>query len=105
MLMSILCVREQNRYTRAGSQCGRQTGGQAMSRFDRPPHRIFMTFFYRAGCQVQFVEADLKTPLCPASSPLPTRRRSRSWLAAGRPGATQKAGSLLEHAIENGRGG
>jgi hypothetical protein len=34
-----------------------------MSRYDRPSHRVFMTFFYRKGWQVQFVEADLKTPL------------------------------------------
>src|SRR5271155_1611374 len=34
-----------------------------MSRYDRPSHRAFMTFFYRAGWQVQFTEADLKTPL------------------------------------------
>jgi hypothetical protein len=34
-----------------------------MSCYDRPSHRVFMTFFYRKGWQVQFVEADLKTPL------------------------------------------
>ena len=37
--------------------------GSIMSRYDRPSHRVFMTFFYRAGWQVQFVEADLKTAL------------------------------------------
>jgi hypothetical protein len=34
-----------------------------MSRYDRPSHRVYMTFFYRAGWQVHFSEADLKTPL------------------------------------------
>jgi hypothetical protein len=37
-----------------------------MSRYDRPSHRVFMTFFYRQGWQVQWyssLEADLKTPL------------------------------------------
>jgi hypothetical protein len=35
----------------------------SMSRYDRPTHKVFMTFFFRSGWQVQFVEADLKTPL------------------------------------------
>jgi hypothetical protein len=34
-----------------------------MSRYDRPRDRVFMTFLYRAGWQVQLYEADLKTPL------------------------------------------
>jgi hypothetical protein len=34
-----------------------------MSRYARPSDRVFMTFFYGAGWQVQFVEPDLKTPL------------------------------------------
>jgi hypothetical protein len=34
-----------------------------MSRYDRPSHRVYMTFFSRQGWQVQFCEADLKTPL------------------------------------------
>ena len=33
------------------------------SRYDRPSHRVYMTFFLRRGWQVQFAEADLKTPL------------------------------------------
>ena len=36
---------------------------EAMSRYDRPSHRVYMTFFYRQGWQVQFCEADLKTAL------------------------------------------
>ena len=34
-----------------------------MSRYDRPSHRVYMTFFYWAGWYVQFLEADAKTPL------------------------------------------
>ncbi len=34
-----------------------------MARYDRPSHRVFTAFFYRKGWRVQFVEADLKTPL------------------------------------------
>ena len=34
-----------------------------MSRYDRPSHRVYMSFFRRQGWQVQFLEADLKTPL------------------------------------------
>ena len=34
-----------------------------MSRYDRPSHRVYSTFFFRKGWQVQFCEADLKTPL------------------------------------------
>jgi hypothetical protein len=34
-----------------------------MSRYERPSHRVYMTFFSRQGWQVQFSEADLKTPL------------------------------------------
>jgi hypothetical protein len=34
-----------------------------MSRYDRPSHRVYMYFFQRQGWQVQFLEADLKTPL------------------------------------------
>ena len=34
-----------------------------MSRYDRPSHQVYMYFFKRGGWQVQFLEADLKTPL------------------------------------------
>jgi hypothetical protein len=34
-----------------------------MSRFDRPSHRVYMGFFCRDGWNIQFLEADLKTPL------------------------------------------
>jgi hypothetical protein len=34
-----------------------------MSRYDRPSHRVFMYFHFRDGWNVQFLEADLRTPL------------------------------------------
>lgn len=34
-----------------------------MSRYDRPSHQVYIYFFKRGGWQVQFLEADLKTPL------------------------------------------
>lgn len=35
-----------------------------MSRYDKPSHRIYMTFLLRKGWQAQFCEANLKRP-CP----------------------------------------
>ena len=34
-----------------------------MRRYDRPLHWVFMTFIYRAGWHVRFLEADLRVPL------------------------------------------
>jgi hypothetical protein len=34
-----------------------------VSRYDKPSHRVYMTFFQRDGWYVQFLESDLKTPL------------------------------------------
>jgi hypothetical protein len=34
-----------------------------MSRYDRPSHRVYMSFISRSGWQIQFLEPDLKTPL------------------------------------------
>jgi hypothetical protein len=31
---------------------------ERMSRYDRPNHRVYMTFFQREGWYVQFLEAD-----------------------------------------------
>jgi hypothetical protein len=36
------------------------TGG--MSRYERPSHQIYMSFFLRSGWQVQFLEPDLRQP-------------------------------------------
>jgi hypothetical protein len=33
---------------------------RVMSRYDRPSHRVYMSFMSRKGWQVQFLETDLK---------------------------------------------
>jgi len=33
------------------------------SRYTKANHSVYMTFFFRSGWQVQFTEANLKTPL------------------------------------------
>jgi hypothetical protein len=75
-----------------------------MSRYDRPSHRIYMTFFLRNGWYVQFLEADLRTPLrrkCNFKDAEKIRELARRGEALG----TQDAKDELEREIENGRGG
>jgi hypothetical protein len=48
-----------------------------VSRYDRPDHRVYMTFFQRDGWFVQFLESDLKTPL-PKKLSFNAQRRSGS---------------------------
>jgi hypothetical protein len=75
-----------------------------MSRYDRPSHQVYMYFFKRGGWQVQFTEADLKTPLLRTltfTDPEKIRelaRRGGAW-------RDSESRQMLEHAIENGRGG
>jgi hypothetical protein len=62
-----------------------------------------MSFFFRTGWQVQFLEADLKTPLprkFTFANPEKIRELARRGEAWGDPESRQ----VLEHAIENGRG-
>jgi hypothetical protein len=76
-----------------------------MSRYDRPSHRVYMTFFYRAGWQVQFCEADLETPLPRTftfTGPEKIRELARP---RGEARGESESRQMLEHAIENGRGG
>ena len=75
-----------------------------MSRYDRPSHQVYMYFFKRGGWQVQFTEADLKTPL---SRKLTFADPEKIRELARRGGAWRDSESrqMLEHAIENGRGG
>jgi hypothetical protein len=63
-----------------------------MSRYDRPSHRVYMTFFYRAGWQVSFLETDAKTPL-PRTFTFKDPEKIRELARrAGKPGAIQRAG-------------
>jgi hypothetical protein len=75
-----------------------------VSRYDRPSHRVFMTFFYRKGWQVQFVEADLKTPL-PRTFTFADPEKIRELARRGEAMGTSEGRQMLEYAIEAGRGG
>jgi hypothetical protein len=75
-----------------------------MSRYERPSHRVFMGFFYRAGWQVQFVEADLKTPL-PRRFTFKDPEKIRELAKRGEAMGTSEARQMLEYGIEVGSGG
>jgi hypothetical protein len=75
-----------------------------MSRYDRPSHRVYMTFFSRGGWQVQFCEADLKTPL-PRTFTFKDPEKIRELARRGEAWGTSEARQMLEHEIETGRGG
>jgi hypothetical protein len=75
-----------------------------VSRYDRPSHRVYCTFFFRKGWQVQFCEEDLKTPLTRTlifADPEKIRELARRGEAWG----TSEARQMLEYGIEVGRGG
>jgi len=75
-----------------------------MSRHDRPSHRIYMTFFFRAGWQVQFLEADLKAPL-PRQFTFTDPEKIRELARRGEAMGDLESKQMMEHAIEVGRGG
>ena len=75
-----------------------------MSRYDRPSHRVFMTFFQRSGWQVQFLEADLRTPL-PRKFTFTDPDKIRELARKGEAWGDSESWQMLEYAIENGRGG
>jgi hypothetical protein len=75
-----------------------------MSRYDRPSHRIYMTFFFRQGWQVQFLESDLKTPL-PKKMTFTDPNKIRELARRGEVWGDSESRQMLEHAIETGRGG
>jgi hypothetical protein len=75
-----------------------------VSRYSHPSHRVFMTFFYRKAWQVQFVEADLKTPL-PRMFTFADPEKIRELARRGEAMGTSEARQMLEYAIEAGRGG
>lgn len=79
-------------------------GTHLESPYDRPSHRVFCTFFLRSGWQVQFVEADLKTPL-PRMFTFADLEKIRELARRCEASATSQARQVLEYAIENGRGG
>lgn len=58
----------------------------------------------RSGWQVQFLEADLKTPL-PRKLTFADPDKIRELARRGEAMGTSEARQMLEHAIETGRGG
>ena len=75
-----------------------------MSRYDRPSHRVYMTFFYRQGWQVQFCEADLKTAL-PRKLTFTDPEKIRELARRGEAWGDSASRQMLEGAIEQGRRG
>jgi hypothetical protein len=63
-----------------------------------------MSFFFRRGWQVQFLEADLKTQL-PRKLIFTEPDKIRELARRGEAWGTSEARQMLELAIEQGRGG
>jgi hypothetical protein len=63
-----------------------------------------MTFFFRQGWQVQFLEADLKTPL-PRKLTFTDPDKIRKLARRGEAWGDSESRQMLEHAIETDRGG
>jgi hypothetical protein len=75
-----------------------------VSRYDKPTHQVYMYFFKRDGWQVQFLEADLKTPL-PCKLTFAHADKIRELARRGEALGSLEQKQALEHAIETGRGG
>jgi hypothetical protein len=63
-----------------------------------------MSFFFRKAWQVQFLEADLKTPL-PRKLTFADPDKIRELARRGEAWGTSEARQMIEHALETGRGG
>jgi hypothetical protein len=72
-----------------------------MSRYDRPSHKVYMTFFYRSGWHVQ---ADAKTPL-PRQFTFKDPEKIRELARRGEAWRDSESRQMLEYGIEVGRGG
>jgi hypothetical protein len=68
----------------------------------RPSHQVYMYFFKRGGVEVQFLEADLKTPL-PRKLTFSDSEKIWELARRGEAWGTFEARQMLEHAIETGR--
>ena len=76
----------------------------SMSRYTKASHTVHMSFFFRKGWQVQFLEAYLKTPL-PRTFTFSNPEKVRELARRGEAWGTSEARQMLELAIEQGRGG
>jgi len=71
-----------------------------------PSHQVYLLFSSkRGGWQVQFTEADLKTPLPPEVDLRRPGEDPGAGQGAGEAWGTSEARQMLEHAIDTGRGG
>jgi hypothetical protein len=68
-----------------------------MSRYDRPSHRVYISFFLRDGWQVQFLESDLKTPL-PRKLTFSDPEKIRELAKRGKAWGDSESRQMLEHA-------
>jgi hypothetical protein len=66
--------------------------------------RVYMYFHFRQGWQVQFLEADLRTPL-PRKLTFTDPDKIRELARRGDAWGDSESRQMLEHAIETGRGG
>jgi hypothetical protein len=82
--------------------CSPYTGGHVALRPSQPPG--LYTFFQREGWYVQFLEADLKTSL-PRKLTFSGPEKIRELARRGEAWGDSESRQVLEHAIENGRGG
>jgi hypothetical protein len=77
----------------------------AMSRYDRPSHRVYMTFMLSHGSWFcQFLEADAKTPL-PRKLNFADPEKIRELARRGEAWGDLESKHALEHGIDTGRGG
>jgi hypothetical protein len=67
-------------------------------------HRVYMSFMDRQGWQVQFLEADLKTPL-PRKLHFKSAEKLIELVARGGGLGNLESKQMLDQAIEMGRGG
>jgi hypothetical protein len=74
------------------------------SRYDKPSHVVYMTFFFRKAWQVSFLEADARTPL-PRKFTFTDPEKIRELAKRGEAWGTSEARQMREYASEVGRGG
>ena len=75
-----------------------------MSRYEQPTHKVYMSFFLRDGWNVQFLEADARTPL-PRKLTFKDPEKIRELARRGEAWGDSESRQMLENAIEKGRGG
>lgn len=83
------------------SSCAR---GERLCAGCSPLHRVYCTFFHRDGWCVQWLEQDLKTPVCRMRN-FASSDKIREMVARTPTKLMQDDKQALEYAISTGRGG